>query len=74
MINENANNIILTSNYTDTTKEKDFSGISQILGECESEKIINDICKNFERLKCYSCKVNGLDVEEKIDKSEMDIK
>ena len=74
-INENGNNIILTSNYTDTTKEKDFSGISQILRECNSEKIIADICENFESFKGYSCKVNGLDVtKEKIDKSEMDIK
>lgn len=74
-INENGNNIMLTSNYTDTTKEKDFSGISQILRECNSEKIIADICENFESFKGYSCKVNGLDVtKEKIDKSEMDIK
>lgn len=74
-INENGNNIILTSNYTDTTKEKDFSGISQILRECNSEKIIADICENFESFKGYSCKVNGLDVtKEKIDKPEMDIK
>lgn len=74
-INEIGNNITLTSNYTDTTKEKDFSGISQILGECNSEKIIADICENFESFKGYSCKVNGLDVtKEKIDKPEMDIK
>ena len=30
-INENGNNIILTSNYTDTTKEKDLSVITETL-------------------------------------------
>lgn len=67
-INEIGNNITLTSNYTDTTKEKDLSVITEILkDEGKIENILTEISKNFKDIKGYSCKVNGENVTKELN-------
>ena len=74
-INENGNNITLTSNYTDTTKEKDLSVITETLkDEGKIENILTEISKNFNEINTYSCKINGENVTRELDNKNFDSK
>lgn len=67
-INENGNNITLTSNYTDTAKEKDLSVITETLkDDGKIENILTEISKNFNKINTYSCKVNGENVTRELN-------
>ena len=67
-INENENNIMLTSNYTDTTKEKDLSVITETLkDDGKIEDILTEISKNFNEINTYSCKINGENVTRELN-------
>lgn len=67
-INENGNNIMLTSNYTDTTKEKDLSVITETLkDDGKIENILTEISKNFNEINTYSCKINGENVTRELN-------
>jgi|GEM_PF-2446172 hypothetical protein len=67
-INENGNNITLTSNYTDTAKEKDLSVITETLkDDGKIENILTEISKNFNEINTYSCKVNGENVTRELN-------
>lgn len=67
-INENGNNIILTSNYTDTTKEKDLSVITETLkDDGKIENILTEISKNFNEINTYSCKINKENVTRELN-------
>lgn len=67
-IHENGNNIILTSNYTDTAKEKDLSVITETLkDDGKIENILTEISKNFNEINTYSCKINGENVTRELN-------
>ena len=74
-INENGNTITLTSNYTNTTKEKDLSVITETLkDDGKIENILTEISKNFNEIHTYSCKVNGENVTRELDTKNFDSK
>lgn len=67
-INDNENNIILTSNYTDRTKEKDLSVITENLkDDGKIENILNAISENFNEINTYSCKINDENVTRELN-------
>lgn len=67
-INEHGNNIMLTSNYTDRTKEKDLSVITETLkDDGKIENILNEISENFNEINTYSCKINDKNVTRELN-------